>query len=97
MRVEKKPKAFAYRIYSHFTQQCMFLRKVIVKLVLKKVCTSRVDCALYVLKFYFSSSSSLLLQLAWPCPAVCTVYVTASSATKISETCFLHGFIFFTF
>ena len=22
MRVEKKPKAFAYRIYSHFTQQC---------------------------------------------------------------------------
>ena len=23
MRVEKKPKAFAYRIYSHFTQQCM--------------------------------------------------------------------------
>ena len=23
MRVEKKPNAFAYRIYSHFTQQCM--------------------------------------------------------------------------
>ena len=24
MRVEKKPKAFAYKIYSHFTQQCGF-------------------------------------------------------------------------
>ena len=23
MRVEKPPKAFAYRIYSHFTQQCI--------------------------------------------------------------------------
>ena len=24
MRVEKRNKAFAYRIYSHFTQQCIF-------------------------------------------------------------------------
>ena len=28
MRVEKKPKAFAYRIYSHFTQQCKKTSKV---------------------------------------------------------------------
>ena len=27
MRVEKKDKAFAYRIYSHFTQQCIYSEK----------------------------------------------------------------------
>ena len=37
MRVEKKSKAFAYRIYSHLTQQCVFLSSYTIEKVVSNV------------------------------------------------------------
>ena len=56
IRVEKKYKAFAYRNYRHFTQQCSFF--------FQKPKTGQLEAVVSEMKFYILVQSGMWLILA---------------------------------